>query len=164
MTTLYELSDEYAHLMAEIDAHEGEIAPELEAKLDAAGGSLVEKVDALCAIVRELDADAEVYGREAIFFAAKAKAASGRVAWLKAYLLRCLQAADLKDVRGAHFRAVRAKNPAAVVIDAGTKVPFEYEREKVEKVVDKVALKEALAKGAEIPGIRLEQKERIDIK
>jgi hypothetical protein len=51
------------------------------------------------------------------------------------------------------------KNPPKVVIHCADAIPDEYLRKTITYTPDKVSLKEALQKGEEIPGVRLEQGE-----
>jgi hypothetical protein len=53
------------------------------------------------------------------------------------------------------------KNPPKVVIANAGLVPSEYMRKTITFTPDKVAMKEALQKGKEIPGVRLEQGENL---
>ena len=49
------------------------------------------------------------------------------------------------------------KNPPSVVIDDITQIPTQYQRQKIQVDVDKVAIKAAIKAGEEVPGAHLEQ-------
>ena len=49
------------------------------------------------------------------------------------------------------------KNPPAVIIDDVAKIPTQYQRQKIQVDIDKVAIKAAIKAGEEVPGAHLEQ-------
>ena len=49
------------------------------------------------------------------------------------------------------------KNPPAVIIDDITQIPTQYQRQKIQVDIDKVAIKAAIKAGEEVPGAHLEQ-------
>ena len=49
------------------------------------------------------------------------------------------------------------KNPPAVIIDDVTQIPTQYQRQKIQVDIDKVAIKAAIKAGEEVPGAHLEQ-------
>lgn len=51
------------------------------------------------------------------------------------------------------------KNPASVVVDDITKIPTQYQKQKIEVTIDKTAIKKALKNGEEVPGASLTRKE-----
>ncbi len=154
MTKLYTLAEAYREAMALLEETDGEITPEVEAVLDAAGDALVDKVDAVAAMVRMHEADAERFGEEERFFARKRAAAEGRARWLKSYLLACLETAGEKKVKGERFSVtVQASAPSVVLADDVTpeSLPERFRRVKVE--ADKKAIGDALKSGEALDGI-----------
>ena len=49
------------------------------------------------------------------------------------------------------------KNPPSVIIDDLTQIPTQYQRQKIQVDIDKVAIKNAIKAGEEVPGAHLEQ-------
>ena len=49
------------------------------------------------------------------------------------------------------------KNPPSVIIDDLTQIPTQYQRQKIQVDIDKVAIKAAIKAGEEVPGAHLEQ-------
>ena len=49
------------------------------------------------------------------------------------------------------------KNPPSVVIDDLSKVPTKFQHQKIEVTLDKIAIKNAIKAGEEVPGAHLEQ-------
>jgi hypothetical protein len=53
------------------------------------------------------------------------------------------------------------KNPPSVVIDDLSKVPTKFQHQKIEVTLDKVAIKNAITAGEEVPGCHIEQSEKL---
>ena len=49
------------------------------------------------------------------------------------------------------------KNPPSVIIDDLTQIPTQYQRQKIQVDIDKVAIKAAIKAGEEVPGVHIEQ-------
>lgn len=164
MTALYQLADAYREAMALLEETEGEITPEIEAALDAAGGAFVEKVDAVAAMVRMHEADAERFAEEERFFARKRAAAEARARWLKDYLRRALESAGEKKVKGERFTvAIHASPPSvALLVDDPQQLPEVFRRVRVE--VDKSAIKAALEAGQELEFAELRRSNHVRIR
>jgi hypothetical protein len=165
MTALYAFAAAVSAVFEEIEDANGEITPEVEAVLDAATGSFVAKTDAVVAYIRQLEADAASARGEASFFQEKARRAEAQAQRLRDYALSCLVKAQLPEVRTERFRVAVRKNPVSVQVDVdATALPETYRRTKTEVSPDKGAIKEALQAGTLVPGCRLVQTVRVDIK
>ncbi len=53
------------------------------------------------------------------------------------------------------------KNPPSVVIDDIAKIPTQYQHQKIEITIDKVAIKNAIKAGEEVAGCHIEQSEKL---
>ena len=62
---LYEIPHVYRELLARIEDNDGELTAELTAELDTIDDTLANKVDAYCAIIRQIDHDHDAYRQEA---------------------------------------------------------------------------------------------------
>jgi hypothetical protein len=72
----------------------------------------------------------------------------------------CLYALDtmqVKSILTSKGEIKTKKNPPAVIIDDITQIPTQYQRQKVQIDIDKVAIKAAIKAGEEVPGAHLEQ-------
>lgn len=108
--SLYHLEAAFAALEAELLDSGGEWTPETEAAFAALGEMEADRMDAYACVIRNAEAEAEVFGRERDAFAEKASAAANRAKRLKARLLDYLQARDLKELRGHLWRAAVTPN------------------------------------------------------
>lgn len=107
---LYEIADEWRSIDQAIDAMDGELTPEIEARMDELAAALPETVDAVAKLIRERDAEAATYQTEAQRFTAKAKACQATVERLKSYLHHHLNALGLDKVKGTLFKVSIVKN------------------------------------------------------
>lgn len=72
----------------------------------------------------------------------------------------CIYALDnmqVKSVMTGWGEMKIKKNPPSVVIDDLTQIPTQYQRQKIQVDIDKVAIKAAIKAGEEVPGAHLEQ-------
>jgi hypothetical protein len=53
------------------------------------------------------------------------------------------------------------KNPPSVVIDDVAKIPTEFQNQKIDVTIDKVALKKAIQNGEKVDGAHIEQSEKL---
>ena len=53
------------------------------------------------------------------------------------------------------------KNPPSVVIDDVAKIPTEFQKQKIDVTIDKVALKKAIQSGEKVDGAHIEQGEKL---
>lgn len=130
---LYQLPAALAELDALIDALDGELPEDLEARLDALELNLEEKADAVCALARQAEAEAAFFADELARLDGRRRAAAGRAAGLKAYLHRTLTALGRDRVETPRFRARVQKNGTPSVRWAGPgDVPDGFARVTVE--------------------------------
>lgn len=104
---LYERTAKIEAIYARIAELDGDLPPELEAELDAELGLWEEKAESVLTVRQELLTAAAACEAEAKRLAARAKACEGRAKWLLGYLLRQMQARELKTFDGTRFKATR---------------------------------------------------------
>lgn len=162
--TLYDLGTEWQRLMAAV-SDDGELDPETERELEDLDLALAWKVEAVCCVIRELDARAEGRAAEAkrlADLAASDKRGAGR---LRARLLEHLQRTGQAKVETARFRVWAQRNSAPTIDYAGPAeaLPEEFRRVKVE--LDAAAVRKAISEGRPIPpGVLVEQGSHLRIK
>ncbi len=108
--SLYDLGQEFAAIEAALLETEGELTPEIEARLAALGTLEGEKVDAYRAVVRSFEARADVIGTEIAALMAKKAAAHQAAQRLKDRLLAYLEARGVDRIKGTIWTAARQRN------------------------------------------------------
>lgn len=158
---LYQLPACFAEI--ELLASDGELTPDLEAKLDALEMELSTKLDSCCRVLRSLEARAAAYKAEADRMydgAAKAETSAWR---LKEYMQRTLEALGIERQDTELFRLRIAKNPPSVKFDGDPReLPIVYQRVTVE--ADKKRLLDAHKGHMTLPpGVSIQQTKSLRI-
>lgn len=131
MNTLYAI---VAEIQAATMANEdGELPPELEARLDGLEMDLQTKVRNIVALYREWDTEGEAAKSEAARLAAIAKSRAGNADRLRAYLVHCLDAAGIATVKTDIGNvSVRSASRPSIRWEGAGPLPDEFVRTKVE--------------------------------
>lgn len=158
---LYEISDAIRAALdhIELDEETGEI---LSADaLHAVEAEASEKIEATALYLRELDAEAKAAKDEADRMIARVKSMQKRSDYLKAMLLDAMHATG--KVKTARV-TVSIRTTQAVAVDEGADLPEAYTTVKTTVSPNKVAIKQALLDGVEVPGCHIEERESVQIR
>lgn len=163
--TLFELAREFREVgskLADLDLDETTLADTLEGE----AGAITTKCQNVALVVRNLEASAEAIKSAESQMAARRKAVENRAKWLRGYLLQGMQYAAIERIDTPYFAISIRKNPPAVAIDEPGLIPNEYmaQPEPPPPAPDKKAIAVALKSGLDVPGCRLVQGVRVDIK
>ena len=109
--------------------------------------SLQDKIDAAKANKKKLDA-----------YIKTLESRKKRVEKACIYALDTLQ---VKSIMTGWGEMKVKKNPPSVVIDDLTQIPTQYQRQKIQVDIDKVAIKKAIQNGEKVDGVHIEQGEKL---
>jgi hypothetical protein len=165
MTALYILAAEYrdaAEKLADLDVDEQTMLDTLE----SISGDLEVKATNVAMFARNLEATAASIKEAEAGMAARRKAIEKRADGLRKYLLACMQSTGIKKIDSPHFCLSVRDNPPSVDVFDQEQIPAEFMRqpEPPPPAPDKTAIKDAIKSGREVPGARLTQGKRLDIK
>lgn len=165
MTQLFLVAAQYRDMaakLADLELDEQTIADTLEAE----GGALVEKGTNVGFVIRNLEASAEAIKAAEAAMAARRKAIENRAARLRAYLLDGMRVAGIQKIDSPYFAISIRKNPPSVDVFDADQVPADYMKAPPPPppAPDKKLIAQALKDGMDVPGCRLAQGERIEIK
>ncbi len=134
--------------------------------LESARFPVEQKAVNVAMVIRNFEAHSAAIKAQEEAMAARRKASDKRAAWLKEYLLSSMLAAGIRTVESPYFKLSIAKNPGAVVVDCESVIPADYFRqpETPPPVLDKNLIKQAIKDGYDVPGVHIEQSERLEIK
>lgn len=165
MTTLFDLAAEYreaADRLAELDLPDEVVRDTLE----SLSGDLTVKatnIAAMCAnwaalIAQIREAEARMTERR--------RKLEERAERVRGYLLNAMRYAGIERIDSPHFALSIKANPPAVRIDDACRLPEEYLRtpEPPAPEPDRARIRAALASGLDVPGARLVQGQRIEIR
>lgn len=158
---LYQISDAIRQALdhIELDEETGEILNADE--LHAVEAEAADKIEATALYLRELDAEAKAAKEEADRMLARVKSMQKRSDYLKAMLLEALHATG-KVKTGRVTVSIRTTK--AVEIAEGADLPEAYTTVKTTVSPNKVAIKQALLDGVEVPGCHIEERESVQIR
>lgn len=140
MANLYELTTEYAALLAEYDMAEDDARrAEVLIMIDQVQDDIGDKAEAYARIMKNLQADADAYEAEAKRMAAKAKAAKNAVEGLKMRLLDAMRQFDATEIKTSIGKWRIQNNPWSCEITDADRVPAEYHIPQPDKI-DRIAL------------------------
>ncbi len=163
--SLYQLTAEYRALAERL----ADTQEDPQAVLDTLEGELwpiEQKTRAISYVLSNLDYLVEAGRQAEKQVAALRRAREARIERLKAYMQACMEIAGITKVECPEFQAAIRKNPPKVVIDDEAQVPAPYWRqpEPPPPVLDKERIKEDIKAGIDVPGARLEQTTRLEVK
>lgn len=158
---LYEIAPALRFALDDIvvDEETGEI---LQADaLHAVEAEAADKIEATALYLRELDAEAKAAKDEADRMLDRVKSMQKRSDYLKSMLLEALHATG--KVKTARV-TVSIRTTQAVEVSEGANLPEAYTTVKTTVSPNKVAIKQALLDGVEVPGCSLEARESVSIR
>jgi len=163
--TLYELAAEHRtalEKLADLDLPPEAVADTLE----SLGGELEAKAQNVVAFMRNLETTAIAIKEAEGQMASRRKAIENRVSSLKRYVLDAMQHNGIQRIDCPHFSISIAKNPPAVDVYDEGQIPKDYfiDPPPPPPQLDKNLIKQAIKDGFEVPGARLTQGVRLNIK
>lgn len=162
---LYQLADLYLQdlqRLADLDLDEQTVNDTLE----GLSGELEVKATNVAAFARNLEASAEAIKGAEAQMAARRKAIERRAESLRSYLKANMERVGITKIESTQFALTIKKNPPAVHVEAPELVPSEFMKTPPPPppVLDRKAVSDALKAGQDVPGCRLEQGTRLEIK
>lgn len=166
MSKLYDLTDKYLQLVAEIEEYDLDPA----ALLDTLEGSdemtnIEDKVNGIVCMIKNFEADVPGLDAEIERLTARKKAIKNRVDSVKNYLQMNLEKAGIDSLKVGIFTVKLQKNPASLVVKNLDEIPARYITIIPEQhQPDKKAIKDALKAGEKVAGVELVQGRSLRIK
>jgi hypothetical protein len=162
---LYQLTHQLRELNELADSDEFP-AETLRDTLDAVTGEIEVKARSIGLLTRNIEATAAMIRDAAKAMLTRADRLEKRAESIKAYLLFNMEASGITRIECPEFVIAVRKNPPSVVVDDEQAVPPEYfvEPPAPPPRLDKDAVKRAIRDGKDVPGVRLFQSERLEIK
>lgn len=165
MTTLYEIAADYRDMaarLADLDLPDDVVADTLEAE----GGELQVKASNVGFVCRNLEASAAAIKDAEAQMAARRKALENRAARLRAYLLDSMTLAGVDKIESPYFAIAIRKNPPSLEVLDEAQVPTGYftSPPPPPPALDRKLILTALKEGVDVPGCRIKQSRRVDIK
>ena len=153
MASLKDIQDEIANVL---DASEnGQLNEEQKAQVDGYLAELydsrADKVDKIAQFFRLGKEEISALNAESKYIDRKKKSKERALAYMQTYILQNMQASGEKKINGKAYSLSVLHTPV-VRIDNESAIPAEFWREKVERSVDKIAIRDAIKAGRDVAG------------
>lgn len=158
---LYHINQQHKLLLAEIEQNDGELTPELEAKLKALDLSLNESFASLAYSTKQLDDQSLLIGNEIKRLQALKASVDNSSSYIKEYLKTVLIEKGIEKVKENNISISFRKSTAVEVYDLEM-LPTEYQS--VTVTANKTAISKALKEGEEVKGATLVERQNLQIK
>ena len=131
--------------------------------IEGMSGDLETKVQNTLFVSRNLEATADAIDAAAAAMIARSKAIKARAIALKKGVFDAMLFTGVTKIEGPYFRLTIQNNPPSVDVFEADTVPEEYWTQPATppKVLDKTAIKNAIKGGADVPGAKLSQSQRL---
>lgn len=166
--TLYQIAAEYR---AQADALESLDLDDqtLKDTLESMSGDIETKAQNYAFVIRNMESLAEQTKQAAAGMTGRAKAITARVDRIKEHLLGALIFAGVKKVECPYFTMKVRDNPPSVIVFDEKQIPLAYMAMPEPPpppglTPNKTMIAAAIKAGIDVPGCRVEQKQRIEIK
>jgi len=161
VAALYEIAAQYREVLEMEPANEDELAAQMAA-LNDIEGELTEKADNIVRFLRNISAEADALKAEESRLYERRRALENKYERLKAYLAAQMTLCGLKELKAGLFKLrFQPTAPAISIVDESA-VPEKFHRVKIE--IDRLAIRDALKAGEEVPGIEVQRGEALVIR
>lgn len=148
MTKLYELSNELATIQTEWD---GEVSPEIQAKLDSLQVSIEAKIEGICKFVRGLEAERMAIAEEVSRLKNRMSRLDKGIEFFHKYMKNNLDSVGIDKVKTALFNVSISDSPPKVNVTNLSDVPERFMITHVEELPDKKAILEYFRESGDVP-------------
>lgn len=162
---IYDIANEYQALLEQTyDPETGEIFPQVLAKIDELSAKMEDKAIAVASYIKNLDAEREAINQAKRQMADRESKLDKRCSHLTQYLQSNMERCGITEIKSPLFVIKLKKCPVSTEITDENIIPDDYKTFKEVVSIDKVKMKERILAGEIIPGARLSQKNRLEIR
>lgn len=161
---LYELRENYQTIQAMLDEQDDFTNESLIDTLASIEDAIQIKAENIAKMLIHFQKEAEAIKQEETRLAGRRKSLENRASSMKQYLLSELDQAGLTKVKGELLTVSRQNSTPSVFIEEAGALPTEFIQIKIETVIDKKAIMDALKQGQEVPGARINIGQHIRIR
>lgn len=161
MMSIYNITDDFSQIMAEIESTGGEISPEIDEKLQINQFNLIEKTTNYVHVIKTLDSECDIIDDEIKRLQELKKQRSNFTQSLKDRLKNAMQAMELTEIKTALNKINFRKSESVEIIDESI-LPNNvliYEPK-----IDKKKIKEIIKNGGQVFGAKIVENQNLQIK
>ena len=159
--SIYNITDDFSQIMAEIESNGGEISPEIDEKLQINQFNLIEKTTNYVHVIKTLDSECDIIDIEIKRLQELKKQRSNFTQSLKDRLKNAMQAMELTEIKTALNKINFRKSESVEIIDESI-LPNNvliYEPK-----IDKKKIKEIIKNGWQVFGAKIVENQNLQIK
>ena len=159
--SIYNITDDFSQIMAEIESNGGEISPEIDEKLQINQFNLIEKTTNYVHVIKTLDSECDIIDIEIKRLQELKKQRSNFTQSLKDRLKNAMQAMELTEIKTALNKINFRKSESVEIIDESI-LPSDvliYEPK-----IDKKKIKEIIKNGGVVLGAEIVVNQNLQIK
>lgn len=163
--SLYVIASEYRQMVERLMETQDDAAA-IADTIEAEAYPLEVKAQNVAYAIRNLEASAQAIKEAEQQMAERRKRMEKRAEQIREYLKGCMELAGVSKIECPHFQVSIAKNPASVEVFEQSLIPLDYLKfpEPPPPAPDKTLIKQAIKDGFEVPGAKLVQGTRLNIK
>lgn len=160
---LYALASEYLETLYTLSEND---APEeaIQLALDGLQKPIEEKAANVAAYFLNLESEAAAVKEAEKRMKRRRETLERSAQRLRGYLQMNMERLNIPEIKTAEFLVRLRANPPKVIIDNDAAVPKEYKVPVISERIDKIFIKEVIQGGSHVPGTRLEQANRLEIR
>ncbi|EAC2938994.1 siphovirus Gp157 family protein [Listeria monocytogenes] len=159
MPTLYSIQDKYQQLLNLAEQLDPEL---LKDTLESIDDELETKAENVAFVIKELEGQSLILEKETKRLAERKNTINNNVKRLKQSLFDAMITANKQKIKTNLFTLDIRKNPPSIIVEDESKL-LNYLIEQPKKI-DKTKLGDDLKKGIEVPGAKIIQTERLQIR
>lgn len=163
MPNIFQIKNEYAHLINQVIECEGELSPELSQALAINEQELKEKAVNYGFAIRMFEYDNDSIDAEIKRLQELKKRNSNKVEWLKKTIEDAMQHFSIEKVESPTLKLSFRKSESIKIINEA-QIPDELMTIKTTKTPNKIAIKEAIKRGEEVEGAIVDINYNLQIK
>jgi hypothetical protein len=163
-TTLRALSSLAQFLESKLIESGGEITQELEKEIELTTDNLLSKIDAYSLVKTKMEKSIEYHKQMMKNHAQIINEIERSLEWLEGNLRRCMEDNEKDFLKGHEYLIKKRLNPPSCEILDEDIIPEEFKTQKTVTSIDKKKILEGLKLGIQVPGARLVQGSRLEIK
>lgn len=162
---LYKISNEYQMILSETFNQETEeLSENVLARLDEITDKMEEKGIAVASYIKNLEAERNAIEDAKKEMAARESRLDRKAIWLTSYLQSNMERCGISEIKSPYFVVKIKKCPFSTEIFDEESIPNEYKKTKEVVSIDRIKIKEEILAGVVIPGVRIKQNNRLEIR
>ena len=163
MSNIYQITGEYQNLVRILTENEGELTPEIEQALAINKDELQAKGINYGFVIKNIDAEIDIIDSEIKRLQGLKKVRTNAIERLKTTLQSAMELYEIQELKTPIIKINFRKSESTEFSNVAD-IPEDYITIKMERIPNKVAIKDAIKQGIEVPGAFIQTNYNLQIK